>query len=148
MALLFILLLLLTLCWPLIAVAGPALAALAGYLYFRASAKRGAVWAVMAAAGAIAVATYGYGLAGTTFGAVTDPGDRCHVARHDLYSPGHQGPAGGVQTMWPLHDTTCGPDLVPGFVNPLVTGATGLFVVLLLIMTVAGVRSRRGSRRS
>ncbi|MFC6085607.1 hypothetical protein [Sphaerisporangium aureirubrum] len=49
--------------------------------------------------------------------------------------------------MWPLRDTTCGPDLVPGFVNPLVVGAVVLFAVLVTLSTVATVRHRRLPQR-
>ncbi|MCX5121751.1 hypothetical protein OG992_31735 [Micromonospora sp. NBC_00362] len=86
-------------------------------------------------------AAYGYGLAATTFGAVTDADDRCGLARPDLYGYGYRGPADGSLRMWPLHDTTCGPDLVPGFVNPLVAGSAVLFVALAAVTAVMKIRS-------
>jgi hypothetical protein len=45
--------------------------------------------------------------------------------------------------MWPPHDTTCGPDLVPGFVNPLVAGSVALFTASVLVMVALTIRARR-----
>ncbi|WP_431895531.1 hypothetical protein [Nonomuraea sp. bgisy101] len=154
---LLIALLLLMLAWPV-----PALAALAlvvpAALGLSRRAGRTAVrdrtralragWLLTAASACAAIAAYGYGLRTTTFGAWTDPDDRCGLARPDLYGYGHRGPDGGSHSMWPLHDTTCGPDLVPGFVNPVVAGSATLFAALMVIMTVATVAKARSRRRA
>lgn len=133
---LLVALLLLMLAWPVPAVAALVLVVLA----LRTRRRRRAGWSLPAAALCTAIAAYGYGLKSTTFGAWTDPDDRCGLVRPDLYAYGHRGPEGGAQSMWPLHDTTCGPDLVPGFVNPLVAGSVALFaasVLVMLVMTIA-----------
>ncbi len=136
---LLVVLLLLMLAWPV-----PAVAALVlGVLALRARGRRRAGWSLSAAALCAAIAAYGYGLGSTTFGAWTDPDDRCGLARPDLYTYGHRGPEGGSQSMWPLYDTTCGPDLVPGFVNPLVAGSVALFAVSVLAMVALTIRARR-----
>ncbi|MEU7861066.1 hypothetical protein [Nonomuraea sp. NPDC049141] len=140
MEIVFIALLLLMLVWPVPALAALVLPALA--LRARARGRRWTGWWLPAAALCAAIATYGYGLKSTTFGALTDPDDRCGLVRPDLYSYGYRGPANGSQDMWPLHDTTCGPDLVPGFVNPLVAGAVALFAASVLTMTVVTIRAR------
>ncbi|MEU4227606.1 hypothetical protein AB0F17_25215 [Nonomuraea sp. NPDC026600] len=138
---LFIALLLLMLAWPVPALAALVLPALA----LRARSRRRAGWSLPAATLCAAIASYGYGLKSTTFGAWTDPDDRCGLVRPDLYSYGYRGPANGSQDMWPLRDTTCGPDLVPGFVNPLVAGSVALFAASVLIMAVVTIRARRPS---
>ncbi|MGN9787010.1 hypothetical protein ACTMTF_36695 [Nonomuraea sp. ZG12] len=136
---LLIVLLLLMLVWPVPAVAALVLMVLA----LRDRGRRRAGWSLSAAALCAAIAAYGYGLGATTFGAWTDPDDRCGLVRPDLYAYGHRGPEGGAQSMWPLHDTTCGPDLVPGFVNPLVAGSVALCAASLMIMVVVTIRARR-----
>ncbi|GAT71470.1 hypothetical protein PS9374_07161 [Planomonospora sphaerica] len=103
-------------------------------------------WLLTAAAACTAVTVYGYGLGNTTFGAWTDPDDRCTLVRPETDGFGYTGPDGGSLSLWPLHDTTCGPDLVPGFVNPLVVGSTVLFVVLPMIIVVARTRLRERTR--
>lgn len=152
LAVVLLLLALLMPAWPVLALAAFVLAVLALLTCLRSGrmAVRGrartltrAGWLLTAAAVCTAIAAYGYGLVATTFGAWTDPDDRCALARPETYGYGHRGPDGGTQSMWPLHDTTCGPELVPGFVNPLVAGSAALFVVLAVIMTVVKVRSRR-----
>ena len=138
MEIVFIALLLLMLAWPLPALAALVLPALA----LRARGRRRAGWWLPAAALCAAIAAYGYGLKSTTFGALTDPDDRCGLVRPDLYSYGYRGPASGSQDMWPLHDTTCGPDLVPGFVNPLVAGSVALFVASVVWFLIRDVYPR------
>ncbi|MFB4287583.1 hypothetical protein ACBI99_08095 [Nonomuraea sp. ATR24] len=127
-------LLLLALAWPVAVLAVLALAALSWWRHGRRPA-----WAPPAVAAATALAAYGYGLSTTTFGAWTDPDDRCGLARPDLYAYGHRGPESGALSMWPLGDTTCGPDLVPGFVNPLIA----VSVTVAVAATVALVARRR-----
>ncbi|MEU7898038.1 hypothetical protein AB0B45_34905 [Nonomuraea sp. NPDC049152] len=154
LAAVLLLLALLMLAWPVLAVAAFVLVALAlltclrsGRMAVRGRTLTRAGWLLTAAAVCTATAAYGYGLVATTFGAWTDPDDRCALAQPETYGYGYRGPDGGTQSMWPLHDTTCGPELVPGFVNPLVAGSAGLFVVLAVIMTVVKVRSRRRPRQ-
>lgn len=138
---LLVVLLLLMLAWPVSAVAGLVLVVLA----LRARGRRRVGWSLSGAALCAAFAAYGYGLKSTTFGAWTDPDDRCALVRPDLYAYGHRGPEGGSLSLWPLHDTTCGPELVPGFVNPLVAGSVALFVASVLVMVVLTIRARRRS---
>ena len=83
------------------------------------------------AAALTAISAYGYGLSETTFGLFTDIDDACAISRSGA-SPAD----GGSQSMWPLTDTTCGADLVPSFVNPLVVGSAVLFVALPVIVTM------------
>ncbi|MCX4387127.1 hypothetical protein OG777_09315 [Micromonospora peucetia] len=150
MALIFLALLLLALAWPVVAVGAAVLVSLAALALRDARATQAvprmltrAGWLLTGGAALTACAAYGYGLRTTTFGAVTDPDDRCGLARPDLYGYGHRGPDDGSSGMWPLRDTTCGPDLVPGFVNPLVAGSAALFVALTVIMIVVRIRARR-----
>ncbi|WP_433389330.1 hypothetical protein [Micromonospora sp. KLBMP9576] len=148
MALVFLALLLLALAWPLVAVGAAVLASLAALTLRdgragRPGSRTRAGWLLAGAAALASSAGYGYGLRTTTFGAVTDPGDRCGFARPDLYGYDHRGPEDGSLRMWPLRDTTCGPDLVPGLVNPLVAGSAALFVALAVLMIVVRARSRR-----
>ncbi|MFC4585713.1 hypothetical protein [Sphaerisporangium corydalis] len=145
--LLLVVLLLLGLAWPVgvVAVLVLVVSAVLALLGERRAAGR-AGWTLAAAAACTAVTAYAYGLRTTTAGAWTDPDDRCALASPGTYAYGHRGPAGGSQSMWPLHDTTCGADLVPGFVNPLVTGAVLLFAVLVVYMTATRIRSRHRLR--
>ncbi|WP_433368048.1 hypothetical protein ACQPZX_40795 [Actinoplanes sp. CA-142083] len=59
-------------------------------------------------------------------GSMTDADDRCTIA-----SPGSHPSPGGVTSLWPLHDTTCGPELVPAFTNPLVIASAALCLALV-----------------
>ncbi|MFI6824832.1 hypothetical protein ACIBJE_28375 [Micromonospora sp. NPDC050187] len=141
---LFFGLVLLMLAWPVPAGAAVVLAVRAAFAFQDGrSARPRAGRLLIAAAASTALAAYGYGLGTTTFGLLTDADDRCGIARPDLYGYEHDGPAGGTHSMWPLRDTTCGPDLVPWFVNPLVAGSIVLLVVLVAVMVVARVGFRR-----
>ncbi|KAB1161417.1 hypothetical protein F6X68_04735 [Micromonospora sp. AMSO12t] len=149
MALIFIALVLLALAWPLVAVGAVVLVILAvlalrgdQLLRDRSRALTRAGGLLTVGAALTAIAAYGHGLAATTFGLMTDADDRCALKRPEGYDYRHGAPAGGSHSMWPLHDTTCGPDLVPGFVNPLVAGSVVLFVALAMIMTLMRVKSR------
>jgi hypothetical protein len=144
MTLLFVVLALVMVGWPLLALvavvlAGLGIAALGGDQveadgdelpgWWRVLTGR-AVWRLMSGALVAASAAYGYGLSRTTFLVLTDADDRCSI----VGSTGDWQPA--TQTWWPLRDTTCGADLVPGFVNPAVGVAAlsfaGLAVLLLI----------------
>ncbi|MGK5521123.1 hypothetical protein ACSNN9_17435 [Micromonospora sp. URMC 107] len=150
----FLALVLLALAWPVVAVGAAVLVTLAA-LALRAGRATQAGSNTLTRAGGLlaggaaltASAAYGYGLRTTTFGAVTDADDRCGLSRPDRYGYGHRGPEDGALSMWPLRDTTCGHDLVPGLVNPLVAGSAALFVALAVIMIVARTRSRRPANR-
>ena len=149
MTLLFIALLLLSLAWPAVAVGAVVLVILAvralrgdRLVRDRSRALSRAGWLLTAGAALTGIAAYGHGLAASTFGLMTDVDDRCALRRPEGYDYRHGPPDGGSHSMWPLHDTTCGPDLVPDFVNPLVAGSAVLFVALAVISTVMRVRSR------
>ncbi len=140
--------------WPLVALAAAAFAGMtvpalvdARSPEDRPGALKRAGRRLAVAAALTAAATYGYGLRSGTFLLLTDHDDRCAIARPDLYPYEYEGPQGGTTSMWPLHDTTCGPDLVPDFVNPLVAGAVLLFLALVVTMGVCSLRSRRSRRR-
>ncbi|MBE1484369.1 hypothetical protein [Plantactinospora soyae] len=149
MALIFIALVLLALAWPVVAVGAAVLVILAvlalrgdQIMRDRSRALTRAGWLLTVGAAMTTIAAYGHGLAATTFGLITDADDRCALRRPEGYDYHLGAPAGGSHSMWPLHDTTCGPDLVPGFVNPLVAGSAVLFVALGVIMTAVKIRSR------
>ncbi|MFC0507812.1 hypothetical protein [Micromonospora costi] len=149
MAFVFIALVLLALAWPLVAAGAAVLVVLAALalrgdqvMRDRSGALTRAGWLLTVAAALTGIAAYGHGLAATTFGLITDADDRCALRRPEGYDYRHGGPAGGSHSMWPLHDTTCGPDLVPGFVNPLVAGSAVLFLALAVIMTVVKIKQR------
>jgi hypothetical protein len=103
-----------------------------------------ALWARLAVVAlCVGLAVYGMGL---LFGGVmwmSQPEDLCLVSGLS-YSGSH-----GTTSMWPLHNPVCEDggvpvDLVPGYVNPVVYAAIGLFVV-----SVAGVVvSRRRQRQT
>ncbi|MBQ1044117.1 hypothetical protein KBX35_11000 [Micromonospora sp. C32] len=148
MALVFLALALLALAWPVFAAAGLVFVVIAALalrrdpdILGRASALRRAGWFLAAGAAFTAAAVYGRGLAATTFG-LLDPDDGCMLRRPEGYDHRVGASADGSSSMWPLRDTTCGPDLVPGYVNPLVAGSAVLFVVLLVVLILAEVRSR------
>ncbi|BCL15444.1 hypothetical protein [Micromonospora sagamiensis] len=144
MGFVFLGLVLLKLAWPVFALAAVILAVRVAFaLQDGRGARSRALRLSIAASASTAFAAYGYGLGTTTFGLVTDADDRCGIVRPDRYGYGYHGPADGTHRMWPLQDTTCGPDLVPWFVNPLVAGSVVLLVVLVVVMVVARVGSRR-----
>ncbi|WP_229072785.1 hypothetical protein [Actinoplanes sp. DH11] len=96
--------------------------------------RRRAGWRFALAAACTAVAVYGYGLSRTTLLLITDADDRCSIAgSHGDWRPATQG-------WWPLRDTACGDDLVPSFVNPLVSVAV-LVCVGLMVALLTGRRS-------
>ncbi len=149
MFLVFLALVLLALAWPVFAAAALVFVVVAllalrrdPHLRGRAWALRRAGWFLAAGAAFTGAAAYGRGLAATTFG-ILDPDDACMLRRPEGYSHRIGASADGSSSMWPLRDTTCGPDLVPGYVNPLVAGSAVLFVVLLAVLILAEVRSRR-----
>ncbi|MGC5028442.1 hypothetical protein [Micromonospora sp. DT229] len=151
MAVVFIALVLLSLAWPAVAVGAAVLVVLAG-LALRADRRVGngwtrAGWLLAVGAALTGLAAYGHGLATTTFGLLTDADDRCALRRVEGYDPRHGAPSGGTQSMWPLHDTTCGPDLVPDYVNPLVVGSAMLFLVLAVTLTCMKVTFRQARYR-
>ena len=71
---------------------------------------------------------------------MTDADSRCVIAS----GAGRGGATGGSWSLWPLHDTTCGPDLVPAFVNPLVVASAAVCVGLGVITIAA--RNRQSTR--
>lgn len=151
--LLDIALLFLMLAWPVVVAGALVLVVLAvrrlrgdQFVRDRPSGLVGAGRLVAIAAALTAMAAYGYGLSTTTFMAITDPDDRCGLTRPDLYGYGYRGPDDGSLDVWPLQDTTCGPDLVPGFVNPVVMASTALAGVLSMILVFVGGGSARRSR--
>jgi hypothetical protein len=144
----FIALALMAFAWPVIAIGAGVLVGLAGFALSdgQTTQDRLKAWTragrrLTAGSALATMAAYGYGLTQTTLGASFD--DECFVVRPEAYGPQDRGPVDGTLTMWPLHDTSCGPDLVPNFVNPLVTGSAGLFVTLAVITTVLIIRSRK-----
>ena len=145
----YVVLVLLALAWPLLVVGAVALP-LWGLLVLvngrrrrsppgPARRQRRAGWMLIAGPVLTGLASYGYGLSRMPSGLPTDPDDRCRIAMGgDMpYDPER---AGGSSSMWPLHDTTCGPELVPGFVNPLVAGSAVVSVVLVAIMAWMTIR--------
>ncbi|MFG2063504.1 hypothetical protein ACGFIK_19030 [Micromonospora sp. NPDC048871] len=151
MVVVFIALVLLSLAWPVVAGGAAVLVVLAG-LALRTGRRVGngwtrAGWLLAVGAALTGLAAYGHGLAATTFGLLTDADDRCALRQPEGYDPRHGAPSGGTQSMWPLHDTTCGPDLVPDYVNPLVVGSAMLFLALAVTLTSVRVRSRRARYR-
>ena len=82
-----------------------------------------------------ALAVFGYGLGRTTVLMLTDLDDACRIAGTTLVGGAPERGEGLV----PLHDTRCGAELVPGFVNP---AAGGLAVTAAVLATVT-VRARR-----
>ncbi|MDI6103800.1 hypothetical protein QLQ12_34820 [Actinoplanes sp. NEAU-A12] len=103
-------------------------------------------WLLSAGTASADAAFYGYGLAQTTSLSMTDAVARCAIVRPDLH--GVDGPAhvGGSESLWPLHDTTCGPELVPAFVNPLVAGLAVLCVAFTALTSWAKIsRAARAS---
>ncbi|WP_412739860.1 hypothetical protein [Krasilnikovia sp. MM14-A1259] len=97
--------------------------------------RRRAAWLLTAGTMLTAIAAYGYGLSRTAgFGISHDPNDDlCRWKLPDgIYH--EQGATEGSATLFPLHDTTCGPELVPGFVNPLLVGSAVVFAALVVIM--------------
>ncbi|MFI7248049.1 hypothetical protein [Micromonospora chalcea] len=148
MVLVFLALALLALAWPVFAAAALVFVVIAALalrrdpdVRDRASALRRAGWFLAAGAAFTGAAAYGRGLAATTFG-LLDPDDACMLRRPEGYDHRVGTSVDGSSSMWPLRDTTCGPDLVPGYVNPLVAGSAVLFVVLLVVLILAEVRSR------
>ena len=148
----YISLVLLTVAWPLLALGAAALP-LWGMVVLvgarrrtsaldRAGRRRRGQWLLIAGPVLTALATYGYGLSRMASGLPTDPDDRCRIAMRGRmpYDPER---TGGSSSMWPLHDTTCGPELVPAFVNPLVTGSAVVSVVLVATMAWLTIRARR-----
>lgn len=146
MAALFTILVLIALAWPLVAVGAAALVVL-GLVRLgqvgRGSSRSPSGWGFLLTAGAAlaATASYGYGLAKTTVLLMTDAEDRCAIASPSFRGHDHVLRSGGMQSLWPLHDTTCGPDLVPSFVNPLVAALTLLCLTLGAVTVV--LRGRR-----
>ncbi|MGC5052401.1 hypothetical protein ACLQ2S_13200 [Micromonospora sp. DT48] len=149
MAFIFIALVLLALAWPVVAVGAVALVAMAAFTLRERRLSRNssgaltrASWLLTMGTALTGIAAYGHGLAATTFGLITDVDDRCALRQVAGYDHHRGVPAGGSHSMWPLQDTTCGPDLVPGFVNPLVASSAALFVALAVFSTVMSLRSR------
>ncbi|WP_431880336.1 hypothetical protein [Micromonospora marina] len=150
----YIALVLLTLAWPLLAFGTAALPlwGLVGLVRARrqtsaadrARRQRRSQWLLTAGPVLTALATYGYGLSRMAAGLPTDPDDRCRIAMRGRmpYDPER---SGGSSSIWPLHDTTCGPELVPAFVNPLVAGAGAVSVVLLATMAWVTIRARQST---
>ncbi|GAA4591971.1 hypothetical protein GCM10023194_52650 [Planotetraspora phitsanulokensis] len=102
-----------------------------------------ALWARLAVVVlCVGLAVYGMGL---LFGGVmwmSQPEDLCLVS--GLSYSGSPEPA----SMWPLHNPACEEggvpvDLVPGYVNPVVYAAIGLFVASVAGMVVSRRRQRR-----
>jgi hypothetical protein len=137
------LLVLMALAWPLIAAVAAAsilwgLIRLAGGPGFRARAVSRSGSLLSAGAAAAAIAAYGYGLGRTTSLSMADAEDRCAMGRA---GPAEPLGTGGSAGLWPLHDTTCGSELVPSFVNPTVVVAVGLCAALIVL--TAGARRRQ-----
>ncbi|MFI7215693.1 hypothetical protein [Micromonospora maritima] len=147
----YVVLVLLALAWPLLAVGAVALpfwgvVVLVGERRRTSepdpAGRRRARWLLVAGPVLTACAAYGYGLSRMASGLPTDPDDRCRIAMRGRvpYDPDR---AGGSSSLWPLHDTTCGPELVPGFVNPLVAGSAVVSVVLIASMAWVRISARR-----
>jgi hypothetical protein len=141
---LYIMLVLLALAWPLVAMGAAALGILglvrlAGGQAARPTSGRWG-WLLSAGTALAAIASYGYGLARTTSLSLADAEDRCAIASPDTYGYDHPLSSAGTQSLWPLHDTTCGPDLVPAFVNPLVVALAVLCLMLVAVTVAAKVR--------
>jgi hypothetical protein len=148
MAAVYIPLVLVALGWPLAAVGACALAILAlvrlaaGQVGRSASPTSGRWgWPLSAGMAVAAIAFYGYGLARTTSLLMTDAEDRCVIASRNAFGSEQPLSSAGATSLWPLHDTTCGPDLVPAFINPLVV--TSAVLCLTLVVVTAVVRVRR-----
>ncbi|MDI6104098.1 hypothetical protein QLQ12_36455 [Actinoplanes sp. NEAU-A12] len=144
MAALYLVLVLVALGWPLVAVGACALVILA---LARLAGGQGASpasgrweWPLSAGMAMAAIASYGYGLARTTSLLMTDAEDRCVIASRTAVGYEHPVSSVGATSLWPLHDTTCGPDLVPAFVNPLVVTLALLCLTLVVVTAAARVR--------
>jgi hypothetical protein len=144
---LYIMLVLLALAWPLVA-AGAAVLVILGLVRL----ARGQIlrrtwptssrcgWLLSAGTALAAIASYGYGLARTTSLSMADAEDRCAIASPDTYGYDHPLSPTRVQSLWPLQDTSCGPDLVPAFVNPLAVALAVLCLTLVAVTVAAKVR--------
>jgi hypothetical protein len=148
MAALYIMFVLVALGWPLVAVGACALVILALVRLAGGQVEQGASptsgrwgWPLSAGIAVAAIASYGYGLARTTSLLMTDAEDRCVIASRNAFGYEHPLSSAGATSLWPLHDTTCGPDLVPAFINPLVVALSVL--CLTLVVVTAAARARR-----
>ncbi|MCO5996012.1 hypothetical protein [Actinoallomurus rhizosphaericola] len=125
--------------WPL-ATSAACLMAVAAVRSGLSSAPRAALtwgrssWAVLLAV----VATYGYGLSHLDEG-MADVKDR--VCRFD--PSGGAMRHGGGRSLLPLHDTSCGTDTVPAFVNPFLATLTVLLAASVAAHLTARFKARR-----
>jgi hypothetical protein len=150
MAAFYVVLVLLALAWPSVAAGAAAfiilgLVRLAGGKVARGTQppSRWLGWQLSLGMALAAIASYGYGLARTTSLSMADAEDRCRIASPGTYDPDRAHPSASVQSLWPLHDTTCGHELVPGFVNPLVVAGTMLCLTFVGIAVAAKIRRAR-----
>ncbi|RFU37826.1 hypothetical protein DZF91_30865 [Actinomadura logoneensis] len=96
------------------------------------------VWSRMAWTSVLALAaTYGFGLSHLDDD-MRDVKDRVCRYTSEGASAGHT----GGQSLLPLSDTTCGPDTVPGFVNPLLVVLATLLVLCVGAYCGARLRTR------
>ncbi|HWS38853.1 MAG TPA: hypothetical protein VN408_39700 [Actinoplanes sp.] len=155
MASLYLVLVLVALGWPLVAAAAGALVIRALVRLTGGQAEPGATltpnrwgWTLSAGTAMAAIACFGYGLTRTTFLSMTDADDRCALASRNASSYEHpfSPSSDGAMSLWPLRDTTCGPDLVPAFLNPLVV-ALAVLCLTLAVVTAAATAKRVRPRR-
>ncbi|MGX6602647.1 hypothetical protein ACWKSP_10985 [Micromonosporaceae bacterium Da 78-11] len=140
-------LVLMALGWPVIAVGASVMGVLGLALLGVGNAGRAAPgWWLTAGAVSAAIASYGYGLRRTTSLSMADFDDRCRLAFRAAHRTGFSADADGVESFWPLHDTTCGPELVPAWVTPVTLGFAASAVVILALTIWIKVRGRARNR--
>jgi hypothetical protein len=138
---LFLAVMMLAVAWPILAVGALVFGVFAGRA-LRSRQKVGgwrkAGWRLTVGMAFTAMAAYGYGLSKLSDWGVKDPEDRC------MYMPeGFRQNPSGSSSMWPLHDTRCGPELIPSFITPVVAASVALFLICAVTTAVMKVRSRR-----
>ncbi|GAA4604807.1 hypothetical protein GCM10023195_16480 [Actinoallomurus liliacearum] len=129
--------LLLTLGWPLATSAACLMAVAAVRSALSQGPRAARTWARSSWAGLLSVvATYGYGLSHLDDG-MTDKDRVCRFAPSGVRT-GHN----GGQSLLPLSDTTCGPDTVPAFVNPILAVLTVLLALSLAAHVAVRLKAR------